>query len=106
MTATTTAAELIPELVERIVRHCDPLEIVLFGSHARGDARPDSDIDLLVVLPRIDDRTATTIDLLRLFGDLTVSVDVIAATPEDVAGERPGSVAGPAYRAGRSLYAR
>jgi len=47
---------LLSDIVERIVAAGSPLRIVLFGSRARGDARPDSDIDLLVVedssLPR------------------------------------------------------
>jgi uncharacterized protein len=32
--------------------HPSPLRLVLFGSRARGDARPDSDLDLLVVMPQ------------------------------------------------------
>jgi len=44
----------LSEIVERIVRQFDPLRIILFGSWARGDARPDSDVDLLVVLPKVE----------------------------------------------------
>ena len=36
-------------MTERIVRDFDPLQIILFGSQARGDADRDSDIDLLVI---------------------------------------------------------
>ena len=43
-------AALIDEIVSRIVANFDPEEIILFGSHARGDARSDSDLDLLVIL--------------------------------------------------------
>lgn len=44
-------ADPVPhELLDRIVTYFDPQQVVLFGSHARGDAGPDSDIDLLVVL--------------------------------------------------------
>jgi len=47
---------LLQDIVQRIVGTGNPLKIVLFGSRARGDARPDSDIDLLVIeestLPR------------------------------------------------------
>jgi predicted nucleotidyltransferase len=41
-------------LIERIIQHYDPIEVILFGSHARGEAGPDSDWDLLVV---VDDDT-------------------------------------------------
>jgi len=43
--------DCLPEIVERIVRGFDPLKIILFGSRARGEAHPDSDVDLLVILP-------------------------------------------------------
>lgn len=47
--------DLVPrELLDPVVRHFRPQRIILFGSHARGDAREDSDIDLLVV---VDDDT-------------------------------------------------
>jgi predicted nucleotidyltransferase len=40
---------LIETMVRTIVRETDPDTVILFGSHARGDARPDSDVDLLIV---------------------------------------------------------
>ena len=36
------------ELLDAIVAHFNPQRVILFGSQARGDARPNSDIDLLV----------------------------------------------------------
>jgi len=47
--ATPTAQERIEEMVRRIVRRFAPEKIILFGSHARGTAGPDSDVDLLIV---------------------------------------------------------
>ncbi|MBL7141212.1 MAG: nucleotidyltransferase domain-containing protein, partial [Planctomycetes bacterium] len=41
--------EMLQQLVEAIVREVAPEEIYLFGSRARGQAEPDSDVDLLVV---------------------------------------------------------
>jgi predicted nucleotidyltransferase len=49
-----TLAEWVPEVVRALVERFDPVRIILFGSVARGDDGPDSDIDLLVVLPRLD----------------------------------------------------
>jgi len=40
-------------MTERIVQRFHPVRVILFGSHARGDARPDSDVDLLVMLRRV-----------------------------------------------------
>jgi hypothetical protein len=39
-----------PELLEPVVAYFRPRRVIVFGSVARGDAGPDSDIDLLVVL--------------------------------------------------------
>ncbi len=46
-----TLDEWVPEVVTDIVTACDPLQVILFGSVARGDHGPDSDLDVLVVLP-------------------------------------------------------
>ena len=43
--------KLIREMVNRIVRRFDPEKVILFGSYATGKAGPDSDVDLLVVMP-------------------------------------------------------
>ena len=43
--------DTVSEVVRRLVEHYKPERIYLFGSAARGDARPDSDLDFLVVLP-------------------------------------------------------
>jgi uncharacterized protein len=41
----------LDRLVRQIVEKVDPVAIYLFGSRARGDAREDSDYDLMVVVP-------------------------------------------------------
>ena len=51
MTLTRIRPDLVPpELLDRVVRYFEPQAVILFGSHARGEAGPDSDYDLLVIL--------------------------------------------------------
>jgi uncharacterized protein len=46
-----TAAAHIARMVKQIVKKLRPQQIILFGSHARSEAGPDRDVDLLVVMP-------------------------------------------------------
>ena len=41
--------EALDQMIHAIVQEVDPEAVILFGSHARGDARPDSDVDLMVI---------------------------------------------------------
>ena len=43
----TITQRRIDRMVERIVQKFNPEQVILFGSQARGDAGPDSDVDLL-----------------------------------------------------------
>lgn len=42
---------VLAEIVRRLLKAYEPQRIYLFGSKARGDAGPDSDYDLMVVVP-------------------------------------------------------
>ena len=98
----------LPEAIERIRRQCDPLRIILFGSWARGQARPDSDLDLLVVLPHVENKRRAAVEILRALNGLPVSKDVVVTTPEEIAahGNTVGHVLRPALREGKVLYER
>jgi predicted nucleotidyltransferase len=102
------AAAVLPEIVARLVRQFQPERIILFGSQARGDARPDSDIDLLVVLSHVEHKRESMIAMLSALRDLLIPVDVIVTTPEVIArrGQLIGSVLRPALREGRVVYER
>ena len=93
-------------MVERIVRGFNPLRVILFGSHARGSATEESDIDLLVVLPEVADRRRATVEIRRALGDLPVSKDIIVTTPDEIArrGHLVGSALVSALRDGKTLY--
>ena len=49
-----TLREALPSVVDEVVAACDPVEVILFGSVARGEDGPDSDLDLLVVLDSVE----------------------------------------------------
>ena len=98
----------IPIMVDRIVSTFQPVQIVLFGSHARGTATEWSDVDLLVILPKVSDKRNAAIEIRRALGDLPVSKDIVVATPEEVArrGHLVGTTLRSALRGGKILYER
>lgn len=105
---TRSVQERIEEMVRRIVSQFNPDKIILFGSHARGEAGPESDVDLLVVMPVEGSKRqkATDIDV-ALFG-IDVPVDLIVVRPEELERYRHqiGSIFYPALREGKILYDR
>lgn len=79
----TTVHPDIQKIVEEIVRHFQPLKIILFGSHACGTANVDSDVDLMIVMNteeptiHIAARIAASIPHL-------LPVDVVVKTPNEL----------------------
>lgn len=100
--------DLLEEIVRRIQSISNPAKIILFGSYARGDFGPDSDLDLLVVEDEVDSTRAETARIYRALADLAVPVDVVVVRTSYVQqyGDLVGTVVRPALREGRVLYAR
>ena len=98
--------EFISIMTERIVRDFDPLEVILFGSQARGDADGQSDIDLLVVFSELTDKRKTAIDIERALADMPVAKDILVSTPEELERSRAriGSVLRYAQQEGKVLW--
>jgi predicted nucleotidyltransferase len=102
-----TYSDVIPQLVQRIVDEVRPLRIIIFGSGARGEMGPDSDIDILVVMPDGTHRRRTAQLLYRKIRGAGVPFDVLVATPSDL--EKHRDNIGLIYRTileeGKEVYA-
>lgn len=102
------AARWLPVIKRRIVRRFRPDRIVLFGSQVRGDARPDSDADLLVVIPGNAHRRHTEAAIYESLAGIPLGTDVVVVHPEDIArgADLVGTILGPVLREGRTVYVR
>lgn len=98
----------IRQVVNRIVRDFRPDRIILFGSYARGGARPGSDVDLLVVLPFEGEKRQKQLEIRRALRSIPVPIDVVVSSPEEFRWRQEivGTVEYPAVREGKVLYAR
>src|SRR5665213_3698227 len=97
----------ILEMVRKIIEKVHPEKIILFGSQARGTAGPDSDVDLMVVMPVLPGtRRKTTVAIYEILGGMGISKDIIVVTPEEVDEYRniPGTLIYPALQEGKILY--
>jgi predicted nucleotidyltransferase len=98
----------IKRMVDRIVRQFQPERVILFGSHARGEAGPDSDVDLLVVVPVEGLKHKKQVEIRVALHDIRIPKDIIVTTPEDFDWRKDvvGTIEYPAAREGKVLYAR
>ena len=103
---------LLDRMIRTIVDEVDPEQVILFGSRARGDARPESDIDLLVIesepFGNGRSRHAEEVRLNRGLPATAVATDILVYSRADIEQWR-GSlnhVAARALREGRVLYTR
>ncbi len=96
----------LSEVVDRIVRKFHPVKIILFGSWARGSAREDSDLDLLVVLPKVEHKRKAAIEVMRVLNGLPISKDVVITTPQEIKerGQVIGYILRPALEEGKVVY--
>ncbi|MEW6216692.1 MAG: nucleotidyltransferase domain-containing protein [Candidatus Bipolaricaulota bacterium] len=107
MASRTVSADVLDDIVRRIVTVADPDKIILFGSAARGEMRPSSDLDLLVVKSGVHRRRLAQ----RIYRDLIgagQAVDIVVASPDDL--HRYGDSVGLIYRSalqeGEVIYER
>jgi predicted nucleotidyltransferase len=103
---------VLDEMVRVIVDAIDPERIIMFGSHARGNAGPDSDVDILVVDPKPYNENRSRISLfeklLRRLLFFPFPLDLLLYSKDEVEDWKDSRhhVIGTAIREGKVLYER
>ena len=103
---------VLDRMVQKIVEEVDPEQVILFGSHARGDARAESDVDLVVVesepFGQERSRRQETARLYRSLAGFGVAKDILLYSRDEVEYWRDSlnHVLARALREGRALYER
>ena len=103
---------LLQQMVKIIVNEVDPEQVILFGSHARGDASANSDVDLVIVesdpFDENRDRRAEIVRLSRALADFAISKDILVYSRDEVGYWRNSinNVLARALREGKVLYER
>lgn len=100
--------ELLRTITTRISEAIHPEKIILFGSWARGERSPQSDIDLLIIQESDLSRPQRYAQVRRLFWGMGVPMDILVYTPAefDRFQSVPGSFTYTVAREGKVLYAR
>jgi len=107
-TTTNEKQEILEEIVQRIVEVAHPDKVILFGSGARDELGPHSDLDILVITQEPVHRGRLTEKIYLNLVGVGHAVDVIVVVPEDVETyqNNPYLVIGPALREGKVVYDR
>jgi uncharacterized protein len=98
----------IQKMVAHIVRRFNPEKIILFGSQVRGQAGPDSDVDLLIVMPLNGTKRETQVAVRVALHDIQVPKDIIVSPPSEFQWRKDvvGTIEYPAWHEGKVLYAK
>jgi predicted nucleotidyltransferase len=96
----------IKKVISDIIEFMHPAKIILFGSYARGNARDDSDVDLLIIKQSPLPRYKRCLGLRRRLRGNKMPLDPICYTPEEIEQWRnvPSSFVHSALAEGKVLY--
>jgi predicted nucleotidyltransferase len=98
--------ETIQYIVKTIVAHHSPRKIILFGSYARDEAKPGSDLDLFIEMEAPLPARGRAGQIKQLFDPYPCPMDIVVYSPEEVAYWRqaPASLVSSVLREGKVLY--
>jgi predicted nucleotidyltransferase len=98
----------IRQAVDRIATRFQPDRIILFGSRTRGQGGPDSDADLLVVMPVEGSKRQQAVQIDLALEGIPIPIDLIVVTAEEVEKYRDitGTIIREALQEGKVLYER
>jgi predicted nucleotidyltransferase len=102
----SSTESLLSSIADVLVEAARPRRIILFGSTARGEAKPDSDLDLMVVEDSLPDRFHEMVRLSRLLRNFDAAIDLLVVSEEQFQYWRdtPGNVYYDAASQGRIVY--
>jgi predicted nucleotidyltransferase len=75
--ARNSSKEYIREMVRRIVTQFHPEKVILFGSHARDRGGPDSDVDLLIIMPVSGSKRQKALEIGVALHDIPIAKEVL-----------------------------
>ena len=95
----------LDDIVRRIVKVAKPEKIILFGSAARGEMGPHSDLDLLIIKTGVHRHRLSDRIVEALYG-VNAALDLVVVTPEDIElyKDSHALVIKPALKEGLVLY--
>jgi predicted nucleotidyltransferase len=98
--------DVLNEIIRRVFKVVHPQRVVLFGSAARSQMGPDSDLDLLVIVRGPVHRRSLAQEIYRNLHGIPLPVDVVVATEQDIEqyGDKVGTILRPALREGEVIY--
>jgi len=97
----------LKKIVKRILLTVNPKKIILFGSAVRGEMGPNSDLDLLIIVPSTEHQRKTAQKIYRNLIGISFAVDIVVVTEDNVElyKNNVGMVIKSAIQEGKVIYA-
>lgn len=98
--------QVLKQTVQHIVDAANPNRIILFGSYGRDEANEDSDLDLMVIQPHVENQIEEMVYLRQILGSMGTGVDLLVYSEAEYKRRSrvPGTVHYWASREGKTLY--